>query len=98
MASVILTMRGCRLVYLGSDTPVDQITTTARECEARAVALSVSAALPSRQASEAIAALRRALPRHTALWAGGAGVPKAPKGVERFETLAALDERLATRA
>jgi methanogenic corrinoid protein MtbC1 len=98
MASVILAIRGCRLVYLGSDIPLEQITAAAREREAQAVALSVSAAVPLRQASAAIAALRRALPRHTALWVGGAGAPKPPKGVERFKTLVALDEQLAARA
>jgi hypothetical protein len=34
---------------------------------------------------------RRAAPRRAALWIGGAGAPKPPKGVERFESLRALD-------
>ena len=49
MAGVVLAMRGCRLVYLGADMPVEQIATTAREGDAGAVAVSVSAA---RRASE----------------------------------------------
>jgi MerR family transcriptional regulator, light-induced transcriptional regulator len=97
MASVILAVRGCRLVYLGVDMPVEQIATAAREGEVQAVALSISATFPPRQAGKAVANLRAALPRRMPLWVGGAGAPRPPKGVERFETLEALDERLATR-
>jgi len=97
MASVILAVRGCRLVYLGADTPIEQIATAAREGEVQAVALSISATFPPRQAGKAVAELHAALPRRMPLWVGGAGAPKPAKGVERFETLEALDETLATR-
>ena len=97
MASVILAMRGRRLVYLGPDTPLEQIAAAAREREVQAVAVSISATVPPRRAGKAVTALRGALPRRTSLWVGGAGAPKPTKGVERFETLEALDEQLATR-
>ena len=97
MASVILAVRGWRLVYLGADMPIAQIATAAREGEVQAVALSISATFPPRQAGKAVAELRAALPRHMPLWVGGAGAPKPPKGVERFETLEALDESLEAR-
>ena len=95
MASVVLAMRGCRLVYLGADMPVEQIATTAREGDARAVAVSVSAAFPPRRAKKALAELRAVLPRRVPLWIGGAGAPMPPKGIERFESLEAMDRRLA---
>ena len=98
MASVVLAMRGCRLVYLGADTPVEQTAQAAREGGARAVALSVSATFPPRRAAKALAELRAALPRRVALWTGGEGAPEPAKGVERFETLEALDRRLAAWA
>jgi len=94
MASVVLALRGRRVVYLGADTPIEQISTAASEGEARAVALSISAAVPRRRALDGIRALRRALPRRMPLWVGGAGAPKVLKGAERFETLEALDEHL----
>jgi len=97
MASVILAVRGCRLVYLGADMPIGQIATAAREGEVQAVALSISATFPPRQAGKAVAELRAGLPRHIPLWVGGAGAPKPPKDVERFENLEALDERLGVR-
>jgi methanogenic corrinoid protein MtbC1 len=95
LASVILAMRGHRLVYLGAETPIGQIASAAREGEVQAVALSISATFPPRRAGKDVGALRGALPRRTLLWVGGAGAPKPTKGVERFETLEALDERLA---
>ena len=96
MASVILAMRGCRLLYLGLNTPVEEIATAARDRSAGAVAISISATVPRGQAEKAVAGLREALPRRVALWVGGAGAPPSPpSGVERFETLEALDERLA---
>jgi len=96
MASVILAMRGCRLLYLGLNTPVEEIATAARDRSAGAVAISISATVPPGQAEKAIAALREALPRRVALWVGGSGAPLPPAGVERFETLEALDDRLAS--
>jgi methanogenic corrinoid protein MtbC1 len=95
MASVALAIRGRRVVYLGADTPIAQIASAASEGEARAVALSISAAVPKRRALDGIRALRGALPRRMPLWVGGAGAPKPLRGAERFETLEALDEHLA---
>lgn len=94
MASVILAMRGCRLLYLGLETPVDEIVTAARDGGARAVAISISATAPRSPARKSIAALRDALPRRIALWVGGAGAPKPPKGVTRFDSLERLDAAL----
>jgi len=94
MASVILALRGCRLVYLGLGTPVEEIATAARDRAARAVAISVSVTMPRTHSAKAVNALRAALPRRIALWVGGAGAPKPPRGVERFESLEQLDARL----
>lgn len=94
MASVILAMRGCRLLYLGLDTPVEEIATAARDRAARAVAISISVTAPRSQAGKAVSALRDALPRRMALWVGGAGAPKPPRGVERFDSLEKLDAGL----
>jgi methanogenic corrinoid protein MtbC1 len=95
MASVVLAMRGCRVVYLGPDMPVEQVAIAAREGDAQAVALSISATFPPRRAAKAVADLRGALPRRVLLWIGGAGAPKPLKGVERFESLEAMDRWLA---
>jgi methanogenic corrinoid protein MtbC1 len=94
MTSLLLALRGHRVLYLGLDTPLEQIVAAARGSDAEAVAISISAATPRARASSAMTQLRQALPRRMALWVGGAGAPSAIKGVERFATLTALDERL----
>jgi methanogenic corrinoid protein MtbC1 len=94
LASVLMAVRGYRVVYLGLDTPIEQISAAARGADADVVALSVSAVITAERAAADVAALRKALPHGTRLWVGGAGAPSAMNGVERFSSLTALDERL----
>jgi methanogenic corrinoid protein MtbC1 len=96
IASTLMAMRGHRVLYLGSHAPVEQIAAAARAWDAEAVAVSVSAAMRRSRAARAIAELREALPRRVGLWVGGAGAPPATKGLERFDTLAALDARMGS--
>lgn len=95
LVATLLAVHGCRILYLGADTPTEQVAAAARGGDAEAVAVSVSAATPRAKSAAAIAELRRALPRRIALWVGGAGAPPSAKGVDRFESLTALDARLA---
>jgi len=98
IAAALMALRGYRVLYLGASTPIEQIVAAARAGNAEAVAVSVSAAMPRARSAKAIAQLRRSLPPRLALWVGGAGAPAVPSGVERFESLAALDDRLAEPA
>lgn len=94
MTSVVLAVRGYRVLYLGLDAPVEQIAEAVRIGDAEAVAVSVSAAMPRARAAHDVAELRKALPSRVSLWVGGAGAPLATRGTERFASLTALDERL----
>lgn len=96
IASTVLAIRGYRVLYLGASTPIDQIVSASTGSHARSVAISVSSAMPRANSAKAIARLRRALPARVQIWTGGAGAPPAIVGVERFESLAALDARLST--
>ena len=98
IASALLAFRGYRVLYLGASTPVEQVAAAAQAGRAGIVAVSVSAAMPKAKSTKGIAGLRRALPTRVELWVGGAGAPAAMQGVERFESLAALDERLTAPA
>ncbi len=93
MARTLMAIRGYRVVYLGLNTPIDEIAAAARS-GVEAVALSVSAAMTRAHAARAVARLRDAVPRRVPLWVGGAGAPPPTKGVERLESLDALDARL----
>ncbi len=94
MACVLMAYRGYRVVYLGPNTPVEQVAAAATSGNIEIVAVSVSPGRSRRRASEDIGRLRKLLPRGVHLWAGGAGVPPPLDGVERFDSLESLDARL----
>jgi methanogenic corrinoid protein MtbC1 len=94
MASVLLAVRGYRVVYLGLDTPVDQVVAATVSAAAEAVVVSVSAATSRARAAREIESLRKALPRRVPLWVGGVGAPESIRGAERFTSLMELDEYL----
>lgn len=95
MVRTLMAVRGHRVVYLGLNTPIDEIAAAARS-GVEAVALSVSAAMTRPRAAQGVAQLRDSVPRRIPLWVGGAGAPPSAKGVEYFESLEALDARLAS--
>lgn len=96
MASMVIALRGHRVLYLGSDTPVDQIAAAVRDGGADLVVLGISSTVSRSRAATAVEALRDLLPRRVPLWLGGAGAPlKPPAGALRLTTLAALDDRIA---
>jgi methanogenic corrinoid protein MtbC1 len=94
MMSVLLAVRGHRALYLGLDTPIEEIVAGVRGGDAEAVAVSVSSAMARDRAAREIARLRKELPRRVALWVGGGGAPAQIAGVERFDSLSALDARI----
>ena len=96
-ATLLLAIRGARVVYLGPGTPTAELVAAAREADVRAVVLSISAAVQKSRATRAVTAVRAALPRRVHLWLGGAGAPETVKGCVRFESLEDLDRELAAR-
>ncbi len=97
MVSVLLAVRGFRVVYLGVDTPAAEVIGAAKEANVTAVAVSVSPSVPAAAARRGVLALRHALPRRVALWLGGSGSPDAVAGCTRFTSLTELDEAIAAR-
>ena len=93
LAATLLAVRGRRVLYLGARTPIVEIAAAARNGGAEAIATSISSAIPARRSAAQLASLRRAVPARVPIWAGGAGAP-ATRGVERFDSLRALDTRL----
>ncbi len=71
MVEAVLVPEGAQCVSLGIQTPLEDIRRAALAHGTHIVALSFSAAFPLRQATEGLASLRRQLPPHVTLWAGG---------------------------
>jgi len=95
MASLVCAVRGWRVLYIGIDTPVDQIAALSREAPLSAVALSVSPTVPQAYAFALTLDLRRKLPERIAIWLGGRGASAAATGVLPFADLETLDRHLA---
>ena len=71
MVEALLVPEGAQCISLGPQTPLMDIRRAAVAHKANIVALSFSASFPLRQASDGLAVLRRELPPHVTLWAGG---------------------------
>jgi methanogenic corrinoid protein MtbC1 len=91
MSALLLTAAGCRALYLGTDVPIPQLATLARELPVRAVAVSVSRAAGGTATGALVRKLRAALPRRVRLLTGGSGAPAPRAGVERVASLRELD-------
>ena len=101
MAALILAVAGCRVLFLGTEVPVAQVASLAKDLNARAVAVSVSQASRGAAMTTQISNLRRLLARRVGLIIGGDGAPRPRPGVEVIQNLAALDawgRRLTTAA
>jgi methanogenic corrinoid protein MtbC1 len=100
MAALVLVTAGCRICYLGTDVPLPELATLARDLAARAVAISVSAAGQARSGAQ-LKRLRELLSRRVALLVGGQGAGRARPGIEVLQDLAGLvawGDRLAQGA
>jgi methanogenic corrinoid protein MtbC1 len=101
MAALVLAVAGCRVLFLGTEVPVAQVASLARDLNARAVAVSVSRASRGAGMTTQIAHLRRLLPSRFLLVVGGEGAPRARSGIATMQSLAMLDDwsrRLAASA
>ena len=98
MAGLVCALRGWRVLYIGVDTPVDQIAALSREAPLSAVALSVSSTVPRSYAMALALDLRRTLPERIAIWLGGKGAPGSAPGVVSFADYDGLDRHLAAIA
>jgi DNA-binding transcriptional MerR regulator/methylmalonyl-CoA mutase cobalamin-binding subunit len=105
MVEAIMVPEGVQCISLGPQTPLEDIRRAAVAHKAHIVALSFSAAFPLRQATDGLATLRRELPAHVTLWAGGemtARVRKTLPGVvlipDLGSTIGALRSWRAHRA
>lgn len=91
MSALVLAAAGCRVLYLGTEVPIPQVASLARDLAARAVAISVSSATKGAASAAALRKLRDALPRRLLLVAGGDGAPTSRPGIESMATLRDLD-------
>lgn len=91
MAATVVSIWGFKVVFLGIDTPVDDIVACARQTDAAAVMLSISRFAPPNRTRQDLDALVAALPDRVAVLVGGEGALEQP-GVTLIHDLNALSE------
>lgn len=89
MLAVVLSMAGCRVVFLGADTPLADIEAGARQADPIAVFVSISRAADPRRVRSQLVELRGRIDPTIHLVAGG---PSAPTGIDGVTNLRRLDD------
>lgn len=89
MVEALFALEGAECIPLGTQTPLLEIGRAAIAHQVDVVALSFSAAFPSRQIPALLQQLRNGLPEGIELWAGGSGLARidAADGVLLMQTL-----------
>lgn len=92
MVALLLAVAGGRVLFLGTEVPLTQIASLARDLTARAVAVSVSIANRGEPMAGQLTFLRSLLPRRVTLMVGGAGAPGPQPGLKIFQDLGEVAE------
>lgn len=94
MAQALLESEGATCLPLGPQMPLTEIAAACEDTLVDVVALSVSAAYPTRQAVTALRRLRELLPGKIAIWAGGAGVRRHARSLAGIEVIDSIGATL----
>lgn len=89
MACTIMAIAGCRILYLGADTPVEDIISVAKQQNVAAVCVSISIAANRSMAVRDLGQIRTRLNPAVELIAGGQGAPQQLDGIT---TITGLNE------
>ncbi|QPJ64691.1 MAG: MerR family transcriptional regulator [Candidatus Nitrohelix vancouverensis] len=94
MCAVVAGLADYRIVYLGPNSPVDDIVKTVDDCDAQLLCLSISNCVDARKAVDRLAEIKSRLNSETTIALGGRGAPPASKGMKRFNTFKGFYEWL----
>lgn len=75
MAALVSAMAGLKVIYLGPNTPLEEVTSVVRRVGAKGLFLSAALGTDQAKAREALLQLRRSLPEPLVIGVGGAGAP-----------------------
>ena len=92
LVAVTLAMADLHVVFLGANTPTEEIASAASIFQSPAVAVSVSASADPIRVTQHLHQLRQALPEDLTVLAGGRGAPERIDGITTITNLQALYE------
>ena len=98
LAATVVALAGGRVVFLGADTPAEEIARAAEHHSAQAVLLSAAQGADRERNERSLEQLRRQLPAQVSLALGGGGFSGYADQDTHFESLAELDEWLQRQA
>ena len=93
MAEAVIAEHGGYIINIGANVPFHSLRLAALSIKADVVAISFSFAYPKRDVLPTLNHLRRLLPVHIQIWAGGSGLGflrRSPKGVNIYAGLAEI--------
>ncbi len=92
MAEALMTLDGAECISFGIQMPIADIMQAALAHRCDVVALSFSQAYPRTRSTDGIGELRKALPQHIDLWAGGAGISRIKRVPDRVALIRGMDD------
>jgi len=84
MCAVVTSLTGFRVVYLGPNSPVEDILKTIEHCEAQLLCLSISNCVEPKIAKDQLKQIRKNLNKKTNMIIGGEGAQDAAPGIIRL--------------
>lgn len=93
MAALVMALAGCRIIFLGANTPVEDIISSSEEVEGiRVILISLSKASNKLLNREMLERLRAEIDPSLSLVVGGDGAPFGVEGVTTLEDLRGLEK------
>lgn len=96
MCAVITAITGGRIVYLGANTPQEEIVASVSKCQAKSVCISVSSSYKKQDAQRHVEKIRGQLDPSVKLYVGGKGAPDENPGADRIIDLMDYFNRMQT--
>lgn len=84
MCAVVTSLADFRVVYLGPNSPVEDILKTTEHCEAQLLCLSISNCVEPKMAKDQLKQIRKNLDKKTNMLIGGEGAEDAAPGIIRL--------------
>ncbi len=94
MAAVVAALAEKKVIYLGPDTPCEEIIAAVLKSRADQLGISVSVSYDPKQAGNYLRRIRERLDDSVEVWVGGSGAPEAQAGIIRVGDLVELYEGL----
>lgn len=85
MSAVVASLSGAKIIYLGLDTPMQEIISTANKFEPELLCFSISCHHDMLKTEERLLGLRRELKKKVTIISGGKGTPPNLPGVYKIE-------------